>query len=286
MGGEWVIFTYSFIQQALFAGLIVGLISPLVGLFLVVRRLPLIADALSHVNLSGMAAGLLLQKHFAWAATVSPLYVGMLFSVIGAFFVEKLRRAYHSFQELAIPIMLSAGIAIGVILISASGGFSVDIAGYLFGNLLAVSQQDLVAILLAGMITVLFVVLFYKELFALSFDEEYAILTGVRRRLVNTLFILIVALVISVAIRAVGILLVSALITLPVATSLQFVSSFRQAIGWSIFFAEVAVCTGFIAAYYLDWASGGTIVLVSVLLFLGVYLSKRISRHMRRRKAS
>lgn len=281
-----MILTYSFMQQALVAGIIVGLISPLVGLFLVVRRLPLIADALSHVNLSGIATGLLLQKHFAWAAMVSPLYVGMLFSVIGAFFVEKLRHIYRSFQELAIPIMLSAGIAIGVILISASGGFNVDIAGYLFGNLLAVSQQDLVAIIVAGLITVLFVIFFYKELFALSFDEEYAVLTGVRKRLVNILFILIVALVISVAIRAVGVLLVSSLITLPVATSLQFVGSFRQAIGWSIFFAEIAVCIGFIGAYFLDWASGGTIVVVSVLLFLIVYLSKRISKRIQRKLVS
>lgn len=281
-----MIFSYEFMQHALYAGIVVGIISPLVGVFLVVRRLSLIAEALSHINLSGIAAGMLLQQHVTLFQMVNPLYIGMLFSVAGSLCVERIRRLYRSYQELAIPIILSTGVAIGVILISAGGGFNSDISGYLFGNILAVSLEELYMILGVGMVVCFFVFILYKELFALSFDEEHAILTGIRRRLVNFMFIVIVALVISVTIRVVGILLVSALMTIPVASSLQFVRSFRQAIFWSIVFAQIAVFSGLIAAYYLDWASGGTIVLASIVIFLTINMGKRIRLFWRTKKVS
>ncbi|SHE89154.1 zinc transport system permease protein [Seinonella peptonophila] len=262
-----MIFTFSFMQQAFIAGVIVGFLSPLVGLFLVVRRLSLIAEALSHVNLSGIAAGLLVQKNFPAFAFLQPLYFGMFFSLVGSLFVERIRRLYRTYQELAIPIMLSFGMAVGVIFISASGGFNADVAGYLFGNILNITVQEVKMISIVGLIVLLVIVLLYKELFALSFDEEYARLMGIRHHLINGIFILLVALVISISIRVVGSLLVSALMTIPVASSLQIAKSFRQALLYAIIFAELAVMIGLIGSYYLNWASGGTIVLVSVCIF-------------------
>lgn len=277
------ILEYEFMQRALLAGITIGVISPIVGVFLVVRRLSLIADALSHVTLSGVAAGLLLQKEFP-ALQINPIYTGMGFAVTGSLFIEQLRRLYRSYQELAIPIILSGGIGLGVVLISAADGFNVDIAGYLFGNILAVTQEDLYTILITGLIVLLFTFLFYKEMFALSFDEEHAILSGVPRRWVNLLFTIVVALVIAAAIRVVGILLVSALMTIPVAASLQFTNSFRQTIFWSMIFSQMAVFAGLYAAYELDWASGGTIVLVSILILLLVLVIKKISLLIRNRR--
>lgn len=271
-----ILLRYDWMQNAFYAGMIVGLISPLVGVYLVVRRLSLIAEALSHVTLSGVAAGLLLQKELPLFHTVNPLYTGMAFAVMGSMFVDKIGRLYRSYQELAIPIILSGGIGLGVVLISAADGFNVDIAGYLFGSILAVGEEELTAILLIGSLVLLFFFLFYKELFALSFDEENAVISGISRRMVNFLFIIMVALVISAAIRVVGILLVSALMTIPVAASLQFTNSFRQTIVWSLIFSELAVLSGLFAAYYLNWASGGTIVLVSIAILLLVILIKRI----------
>jgi zinc transport system permease protein len=125
---------YDWMQHAFLAGIMIGLISPLIGIYLVVRRLSLIAEALSHITLSGMAIGLFLQREFAWFQAFNPLYVGMLLSVAGSFAVERIRRMYRTFQELAIPLMLSGGMALGVVLISAAGGFNVDLAGYLFGQ--------------------------------------------------------------------------------------------------------------------------------------------------------
>ncbi|MBA4544207.1 MULTISPECIES: metal ABC transporter permease [Thermoactinomyces] len=279
-----MLFQFEWMRNALLAGVMIGLISPLVGVYLVVRRMSLIADALSHVTLSGVAAGLLLQKDFAWAGWLNPIYLGMVFSVIGSVFVEQLRRLYRTFQEIAIPIILSGGVGLGVVLISAANGFNVDIAGYLFGSILAVGRQELLLMAVVSGIVLLFLLIFYKELFALSFDEEHAFLTGIPRRLLNFLFIVVVALVIAASIRVVGILLVSALMTIPVAASLQFTNSFRQTCIWSVIFAQIAVLCGLFAAYYLNWASGGTIVLVSIVIFLLILLIKKSLFLFRRRK--
>ncbi|MFC4077201.1 metal ABC transporter permease [Salinithrix halophila] len=277
-----LILHYGFMQRALVAGLVIGLISPVVGVFLVVRRLSLIADALAHVTLSGVAAGLLLQKHAAFAS-INPLYMGMGFSLTASVFVEQLRRLYRSYQELAIPVILSGGIGLGVVLISAADGFNVDVAGYLFGSILAVGKSEIGAIVGAGVLVLAIVTVFYKELFALSFDEESAVHSGIPRRWLNLLFSLAVAMVITASIRVVGILLVSGLITLPVAASLQIANSFRQTILYSVLFAQTAVLTGLMAAFYLDWASGGTIVLVAVMILLVVMGVKRLAGIRRKR---
>src|SRR5690606_20473018 len=269
---------YDFMRRAVLAGLIIGLISPLVGIFLVVRRLSLIADALAHVTLSGVAAGLLLQKHVPWLQSLNPLHVGAMFSVGGAMFVEQLRWLYRTYQELAIPVVLSGGVGLGVVLISAADGFNVDVAGYLFGSILAVGEGELGWIVVVAALVLAVIFLFHKELFALSFDEESAVVSGIPHRWINTLFSFAVALVIAASIRVVGILLVSALMTLPVAAALQIAGSFRQTLLYSLLFSETAVLCGLAAAYYLDWSSGGTIVLVSVLILVGILAAKRIRR--------
>jgi zinc transport system permease protein len=279
-------FEYAFLQHALIAGLIIGLVSPLVGIFLVVRRLSLIAEALSHITLSGVAAGLLLQKNFALFAGISPLYAGMSFAVLGSVFVERIRQFYRSYQELAIPILLSGGIAVGVVLIGLGNGFGVDISSLLFGNNLAINKQDLWLIGVVAILVICFILLFFKELFALSFDEEHAVLSGIRGRWIHMLFMIMVAMVISVAIRVVGILLVSALMTLPVATSMQLSLSFRKTALFSILFAEFSIITGMIFAYWLDIASGGAIVLVSIALLVIVISGKRLYSVVQYRKAN
>lgn len=259
----------------------VGLIAPLVGVFLVMKRLSLISDALAHVSLSGVAAGLLLKAKFLFFHGLNPLYMAMLFSIIGSLFIERLRRFYQNVQEIAIPIIMSLGIALGVVLISSADGFNVDIAGYLFGNILAVSDDELAMTFVVGVIVLLFVIFFQRQLFAVSFDEEYATLSGIPRKWTNFLFMIMVALVIAVAIRVVGILLISALMTLPVAIGLQLAQSFRQLLIYSVLFAQIAVFTGLISAYYLEWASGGAIVLVAILMLVLVIGGKEIGKRLK-----
>ncbi|ASV68982.1 metal ABC transporter permease [Cytobacillus sp. FSL W7-1323] len=270
------IFEYEFLQNAFLTGMIIGIIAPLLGVYIVVRRLSLIADALSHVTLAGIAASLLLEKKLTGFSGVNPVYMGMAFSVTGSVFIEKLRSVYKHYQELAIPIILSGGTGLSVIFISLADGFNSDLFGYLFGSVSAVSREDLWLIIIISVIIIAIIVSLYKELFLLSFDEEHAQASGIPVKIVHFIFIVMVALVIASSMRIVGILLVSALMTLPVAASMRIAKGFKQTILLSVIFGEVSVLGGLFLAYYLDLAPGGTIVIIAVLILLVTILLKKV----------
>lgn len=266
---------YEFLQNAFITGIIIGILAPLLGVFIVVRRMSMIADALSHVALAGIAFSLLLQKSFISLVGLNPLYFGMAFSVAGSLFIEKLRTIYKHYQELAIPIILSGGIGLSVIFISIADGFNADLYGYLFGSVSAVSRSDLYLIIGVGIAVILTLILLYKELFLLSFDEEHAKASGIPSKAIHFIFIVLVALVIAASMRVVGILLVSSLMTLPVAASLRFANGFKQMIGYSIVFGEISVMGGLFLSFQLDLAPGGTIVMLAVLiLILAILIDK------------
>lgn len=262
--------TYEFLQNAFLSGLIIGVIAPLLGLFIVVRRLALIADALSHVALAGIAGSLYLSQSVLFFSALNPIYLGMATAVGGSLLIERLRGAYKNFEELAIPIILSAGIGFGAIFISLAKGFGSDLVGYLFGSVSAVSRQDLLVIIIIAIVVIGFIRFFYKELFALSFDKEYAKVSGVNGKVIQTVFMIIVALVIGASMRIVGILLVSSLMTIPVAAAIQLAKSFKGAMLLSIAIGELSVIIGLFSAYHLDIAPGGTIVITSIIILLGV----------------
>ncbi|MBO0996559.1 metal ABC transporter permease [Bacillus sp. SD075] len=262
------ILQFEFLQNAFLTGIIIGAIAPLVGVFVVVRRMSMISDALSHVALAGIAFSLLLQKSFLSLAGLNPLYIGMAFSVGGSLFIEKLRGVYKHYQELAIPIIMSGGMGLSVIFISIADGFNTDLYGYLFGSVSAVSRADLYVILAVGVVVALMLTLLYKELFLLSFDEEHAKASGIPYKAIHFIFIVMVALVIAASMKIIGILLVSSLMTLPVAASLRFAKGFKQMIGYSVLFGEVSVIGGLFLSYNLDLAPGGTIVIIAVLILI------------------
>ncbi|NRD80776.1 metal ABC transporter permease [Bacillus sp. BRMEA1] len=270
------IFHYEFLQNAFLTGMLIGILAPLLGVFIVVRRLSLIADALSHVTLSGIAASLLLEKYFAAFSGLNPLYLGMVFSVGGSLFIEKLRSVYKHYQELAIPIILSSGIGLGVIFISLANGFNTDLFSYLFGSVSAVSRTDLFVILIISILVITVIILLYKELFLLSFDEEYAKASGLPAKSIHFIFIIMVALVIAASMRIVGIMLVSSLMTLPVAASIRIAKGFKQTIFLSVLFGEISVLGGLFIAYYLNLAPGGTIVMLAVLILIFSILYKKM----------
>ncbi|WP_409297654.1 metal ABC transporter permease [Peribacillus sp. SCS-26] len=274
------LFQYEFLQNAFLTGIIIGALAPLLGVFVVVRRMSLIADALSHVTLAGIAFSLLVEKKLGIFAGISPLYMGMTFSVIGALFIERLRGVYKHYQELAIPIILSGGIGLSAIFISMADGFNTDLLSYLFGSVSAVSRVDLWIIAAIGLLVALTVVLLYKELFLLSFDEEHARASGIPAKTLHFIFIIMVALVIAASMRIVGILLVSSLMTLPVAASIRLANGFKQTILLSILFGETAVVGGLFLSYYLDWAPGGTIVLISIIILAAAILYRKIRLRM------
>lgn len=266
---------FDFLRNTFLTGLLIGIIAPLLGSFLVVRRLSLLADSLSHVTLAGIAFGLWLEKLLL--IPINPLYSGMGFSVIGAILIEKLRSVYSAYQEIGVPIVLSAGVGLSVIFISLANGFNTDLFNYLFGSVSAVSQNDFFMILAITILIIVLITLFYKELLTLSFDEEHATVSGLHSNRIHFLFIVLTALVIAASIRIVGVLLVSALMTLPVASAMRISVSFKQLIFWSIVFAEISVITGLISGYYLSIPPGGTIVLVAVVILIVSILLKRFS---------
>ncbi|MDI9230251.1 metal ABC transporter permease [Staphylococcus caprae] len=258
---------FDFMRYSLISGILIGFIAPFIGAFIVVRRLSLIADALSHVTLGGISFGMFILTIIPALSLINPMWFGIFFAVIGALLIEKLRTSFSNYQEIAIPIIMSAGIALSAIFISLADGFNQEIVGLLFGSISAVNLSDLTTIIVITIIVVLFITLFYKELFILSFDEEYSKVIGIPKW-IQFLFIIIVAMVISASMRVVGILLVSALITLPIAISMRLTKGFKQLIALSVVLGESAVILGLVLAFYMNISPGGVIVVLLVIMLI------------------
>lgn len=269
------ILNYEFLQNAFYSGLIIGVIAPVLGVFIVVRRMSLIADALSHVTLAGIAGSLFLSQSISSLALLNPIYLGIAASVSGSILIERLRSLYKHYEELAIPIIMSGGIGLSAIFISLASGFNTDMMSYLFGSVSAVSRHDLWIVIFIAIVVFVFLFTFFKEMFVLSFDEEYAKASGLPAKWIHLLFMIVVALVIAASMRIVGILLVSSLITLPVASSMRIAKGFKQTILYSILFGEAAVIIGLVSAFYLNLAPGGTIVVTSIIILFLVIIGKK-----------
>ncbi|ADH99832.1 metal ABC transporter permease [Salisediminibacterium selenitireducens] len=271
----------TFLDRGILAGLVIGLLAPLMGAFLLVRRMTIISEGLSQITLAGIAVGVVAGSALDLPWSINPLISGFLFAVAGALIVEKLRTVYQYFQELAIPIILSAGLGLSAILISASGMSSSEWFNFLFGSILTVSLSDLYFILIAGTISLILLVFLYKEFLSVSFDAEFAHTSGLRVKGLNLVFAALIAAVISISVNIVGILLVGAMITLPVAAALQVSKSFRQVILFGIFFGELAIVSGMLSSYYLNIATGGMIVTSGiVILAVMIMYAKLRSRQL------
>lgn len=253
------IFQYGFIIRGLEAGILIGLIAPLIGIFLVLRRYSLIADTLAHVSLAGVAVGLLLK--------INPLWTALGASALSSVAIERLRTSKKIYGETALSIFLSGSLALAVVLIGLAHGFSVDLFSYLFGSIVTVKQIDVYVILGLSMLIALAVFLFYKELVYIAFDEEAAIVSGLPVKMFNTLFILLAAVVIAISIPIIGILLISALLVLPTITALQLKQSFKMTLFWAEIISVFSIITGIISSFYLNISSGGTIVLIMLAIF-------------------
>lgn len=261
------IFQYGFIIRGFEVGIIIAAIAPLIGIFLVLRRYSLIADSLSHVSLAGVALGLLLK--------INPLITAILASVISSVFIERLRLSKKVFGESALSIFLSGSLALAIVLISLAHGFSVDLFYYLFGSIVTVKQSDVFIILVLGLIVLLMVIAFYKELLFITFDEEAAKVSGIPTRFINTLLIILAALTVSLAIPIVGILLISALVVIPVVSALQLKKGFLQTIFYAEIFSICSVISGIIVSFYFNLPAGGAIVLITLLIFILTLFYKR-----------
>jgi len=254
------IVTSEFFGRALIGGILIGVTAPLMGLFLVLRRLAMIGDTLAHVSIAGVALGFLIG--------VYPIGVGLIFALVATLAIEKLRKAYKTYAELSIAIIMSGGVALASLLFTLGKGFNVSVTGYLFGSIYTLDTIDLVLIGIVTVIVLLAVRIHFKELFLLTFDEDAAAVSGLPTRYFNFMISVLTALVISVSIKIVGALLVSALLTIPAACSLVIARSFRQSVITVVVIAEIAVIGGLLIAGVWNLAPGGTIVLLLIALLL------------------
>ena len=261
------IFQYSFVMRGLEAGLIIAIIAPFIGMFLVLRRYSLIADTLSHVSLAGIALGLLLG--------INPIITAILSSVLSSVVIERLRMSKKVYGESALAIFLSGSLALAIVLISVARGFKVDLFNYLFGSIVTVKQTDVFIIAILGAIVIALLLSFYKELVYITFDEESAQVSGIPTRPLNILLIILAALTVSLAIPIVGILLISALIVIPVVAALQLRKSFKQTIIIAECISIFSVIAGIFTSFYLDISTGGTIVLIALFIFVMLLLYKK-----------
>jgi len=265
------IFNYNFIIRGIEAGVIIGAIAPLIGIFLVLRRYSLIADALAHVSLAGVALGFLLG--------INPLITAIVASVGSSIAVERLRLSRRVYADSALSIFLSGSLALAIVIISFTRGFSVDLFSYLFGSIVTVKITDLYLIAGLGIIVIVAIVAFYRELLYITFDEESAQVAGIKTRFINTLLIVLSALTVALAIPIVGVLLIAALIVIPVVTALQLRKSFIITILWAEIISIFAVLAGITSSYYMNIPAGGAIVLITIIIFITVYFLKKSDHH-------
>ncbi|OKP96930.1 metal ABC transporter permease [Paenibacillus sp. P46E] len=270
---------YEFMQRAFWAGGLIGIIGPLLGVYLMLRRQVLMADTLSHVSLAGVALGSVLQ--------LNPALSGFAVAVAGGLVIEQLRRSYRTYSELPVAIIMTSGLALAVVLMSLKQNLSRSFTSYLFGSIVAVSNTQLGLIAIVAAVGLLYFILLRRPLYSLTFDEETASISGVHTGLLSFSFAVLTGMTVAAAMPVVGVLLVSALIVLPASIALRIASGFTAAILISVGVGLAGVFSGLTASYYINTPPGGTIALILLCFLMGAIsiqklLATRRRRHVRK----
>ena len=257
---------FSFMHRALISGIAIAILCSVVGLFLVLRRYSLFGDAIAHSSFGGIALGLL--------AGVYPLWTAYGVSIVSALVITRLKDKYDISGDASIAVLLSSGIAIGLVIIGLSGGFTIDIFSFLFGSILFVSVDDTVLILLLTGIILIVLLLLYRQILYSTFNEEQAKVSGIPVEKINYLIVFMAGITVVTSIQLVGVLLISALFVIPNVTAIMYGKSFKQTAIISMSFSVFSVVTGILISFFLDITPAGTIVLLSIALLAGTMMIK------------
>ena len=262
------IFQFDFMRRAFLVGIILAIIIPCIGVIIVLKRLSMIGDAISHTSLAGITFGLVFN--------INPILASVIFCIIAALSIEYIRKKISKYGEMSIAIIMSLSVSVAGLLsgfVSNNANFN----SFLFGSIVAISDFELKLIIIIGLISILIFILLYKEIFYITFNEKLARLSGVRR--INFIFTILTAITISISARTVGALIVSSMIVLPVAFSLQIAGSYKQTIIFSVIFNLLWTIVGIFFSYYFGLKPGATIVLISLIsVLLGAIRSKIIMK--------
>ena len=264
---DLTLFGPTFVQRAVLVGVMSAIISGTIGAFLVQRRLSLLADSLAHTSFGGIALGLFLG--------INPLLSALIVSILGAAALSELRRRTTLSGDAMTAVIFSSGLALGVIVVSLGKGFTVNVFGFLFGSILLVGLEDLLITTVILLAVLLGIGLFYKELVYMIFDEDGAIASGIPVTALDYLLIGLASAAVVGSIRAVGVLLISALIVMPNLAAATVARSFRESILIAQVLAVISVLIGILVSLYLNLAGGAAIALSAILMFLGIIAGKQ-----------
>lgn len=257
---------YDFMRKAFFVGILLAVIIPCVGVIVVLRRLSMMGDALSHSSLAGVAAGLVIG--------VNPTAASVVACVLSALGIEAIRRKMPRYGEISIAVILSAGVGLAGVLsgyVKSAANFN----SFLFGSIIAITDFELILVSAISAAVLLCFFLLFKELFYISFDERAARLSGLPVGIVNFIFTILTAATISIAARTVGALIVSSLMVIPVACAMQLAKSYKQTVLFSVLFALFFTLSGLTISFYAGLKPGGTIVLIGVICLVLLFAAKR-----------
>lgn len=265
------VFQYDFMQRAFLAIIAMSLSSPILGVFLILRRQSLMSDTLSHVSLAGVAFGLVLG--------ISPTISTVAIVIVAAVFLEYLRTVYKNFMEIGTAILMSTGLAISLIVMNKSGGKSnLSLEQYLFGSIVTISQEQVIALFLITVIVLLLTVLFLRPMYILTFDEDTAFVDGLPVRMMSIIFNVVTGIAIALMIPAAGALLVSTIMVLPASIALRLGKSFRDVMMIGMMIGFIGMVIGLLTSYYAETPASASITLVFISVFLLVTILQKFKR--------
>jgi zinc transport system permease protein len=259
-------------QRAFISGLVLAPLLSLLGSFVTIRKMSFFADGIAHASLFGVALGILVGLIPFYGAIV----IGILFGVL----VFALERHTNIASDAVIGILFTTGLALGIVIISLQPGYQPDLISFLFGNVLAITWDNVVTMVVLSLIIISSVLLLFKQITLVSISEELAWTSGVRTKYIDLLFYVLTALAVVLGVKLLGIILVSALLITPSVTAKLFARSFTTYIAWSIVFSLIAFITGLFLSYYIDLPSGASIVLSATSLFVLVLSFKSLLRFL------
>jgi ABC-type Mn2+/Zn2+ transport system permease subunit len=265
---------YGFMQRALLAGVVIGAVCAVVGVYVVLRGISFIGAGIAHASFGGVALGFVLG--------LNPMVTAVLFCLLVAWAIGAVARRGDVREDTAVGVFFAATMALGILVIGLTRGYQVDLFGYLFGSILAISPTDLWMSLALGLLVLLVVVVLFKELMFITFDQEVAEVTGVPAGRLYYVLLGLIALTVVLSMKVVGIVLVSALIVTPAAAAHQLTEDFRKMMAVSVAIGVSAAVGGLLLSYWLNTGSGATIVLLTTAIFLGALL---LSPRRRRQRA-
>ena len=259
------IFAYDFMQRAILAVVAISIFAPILGMFLILRRQSLMSDTLSHVSLAGVAFGIMLGVSTTWS-TIAVV-------TVAAVVLEYLRTVYKHYMEISTAILISLGLAISLIIMSKSGNAgSVSLEQYLFGSIITISQEQVIALFVIAVIVLLLTILFIRPMYILTFDEDTALVDGLPVRLMSILFNVVTGIAIALTIPAAGALLVSTIMVLPASIAMRLGKNFKSVIFIGILIGFIGMVAGIIGSYYWETPASATITMIFISIFLLVSL--------------